>query len=183
MNSQEMENGFRNSNFSKIVGSQLFLLLPASARETSTLPMSFGGAGIASRYSPPERRRGAPASGSSSGGGSADMDGRRGIGRSPLSGSTSPGAGLGALDTDMDPADAMIHIARGVRHERERERVCVCARERVRGREWEGERGRELGKGWHLQSEGGDRATGGGQHPTQSPAGNGVFSSPALYRL
>ena len=102
-----------------------------------------------------------------------------------MSGSTSPGAGLGALDTDMDPADAMIHIARGVRHEREREREreSVCARERVRGREWEGERGRELGKGWHLQSEGGDRATGGGQHPTQSPAGNGVFSSPALYRL
>ena len=84
-----------------------------------------------------------------------------------MSGSTSPGAGLGALDTDMDPADAMIHIARGVRHEREREReresvcVCVCVRvfmsvrerEResvcVRGRECEGESGREsVGESW-----------------------------------
>ena len=44
----------------------------------------------------------------------------------------------------MDPADAMIHIARGVRHERERERERVC----VRGRECEGESGRErVGKG------------------------------------
>ena len=66
-----------------------------------------------------------------------------------MSGSTSPGAGLGALDTDMDPADAMIHIARGVRHERERERECVFVCVCVRARESVGESGREsVGESW-----------------------------------